>query len=508
MKGKRIVHMETLFNRVLKYTLYMYIQLPIAIFMVGWLDVKYAVLFTTILIACNYRIVTKQKDVFAFKIKYDKERINAMIVVGIVIAFWVYLSGIGGLCFQTSDHTCRNAIFEKLVNEEWPVVGQYQIDGGAVSTVQLVYYIGFWLPAAVFGKIFGITAGYYFQMIWAFIGVFLTFMLICNYFDRVKVWYIFTLILFSGWDIVGVLIMNPDMTNMMYYVDGESVYSLGSVAHLEWWCNFQFSSFTSQLFWVFNQAIPCWIVLLMIIQMKKNNHMILIMGSLLLCSSFPFIGIIPFAVHSIFNRDYGCKFGKDWIKYFIRDTFTFENVVGGGITGIISYLYLRANYSSHMKNSNVIQHSTRAFLMMWIIFILLEVGVYFIMVYKFQKKNALFYISLCWLAVCPLFSVGTSQDFCMRASIPALLILVILIIDSVQKMYDRRKYINLAIIVCALIIGAVTPLHEINRSVRYTADAYYTNENIMQESSTHFMEGGNFSGYTEDDLFYRVFAKK
>lgn len=500
--------MEMLFNRVLKYILYVYIQLPIAIFMIGWLDVKYAVLFTAILIVCNYRIVTKQKDGVAFKIKYDKETINAMIISGIIIAFWVYLSGIGGLTFQTSDHTCRNAIFEMLVNEKWPVVGEYQIGGGDISTVQLVYYIGFWLPAAVFGKIFGITAGYYFQMIWAFVGIFLVFLLICNYVDSVKVWYILTLILFSGLDIVGFLIMRPDLPSRMYYVDGESIYSFGSVVHLEWWCNFQFSSFTTQLFWVFNQAIPCWIVILMIIQMKKNNHMILIMGSLLLCSTFPFIGIIPFVIYMLLNRDYNCKFGKVWIKCFVRDTFTFENIVGGGVTGILSYLYLRANYSSQMKASNVSQHSLKAFLMMWIIFIFLEVGIYFIMVYKYQKKNLLFYISFCWLAICPLFSVGTAQDFCMRASIPALLILVVLIIDSVQKMYDKKDYIHLVAIVLALIIGAVTPLHEINRSIRYTVNAYYTNENVMQESSTGLMEGGNFSGYTENDFFYRIFAKK
>lgn len=500
--------MKSFPNNVLKWILYLYIELPIAIFIIGWLDIKFSLLFMAVLLISGAIITFKHNDSFTFKINFTRENIKVMAISGILIAFWVYLSGIGGLCFQTSDHTCRNAIFEMLVNEKWPVVGEYQIGGGDVSTVQLVYYIGFWLPAAVFGKIFGITAGYYFQMIWAFVGIFLVFLLICNYVDSVKVWYILTLILFSGLDIVGFLIMRPDLPSRMYYVDGESIYSLGSVVHLEWWCNFQFSSFTSQLFWVFNQAIPCWIVILMIIQMRKNNHMILIMGSLLLCSTFPFIGIIPFAIYMLFNRDYNCKFGKEWVKRFVIDTFTFENVVGGGVTGIISYLYLRANYSSQMKASNVSQHSLKAFLMMWIIFIFLEVGIYFIMVYKYQKKNLLFYISFCWLAICPLFSVGTAQDFCMRASIPALLILVVLIIDSVKKMYDKKDYIYLAAIVLVLAIGAVTPLHEINRSIRYTVNAYYTNENVMQESSTGLMEGGNFSGYTENDLFYRIFAKK
>lgn len=500
--------MEMLFNRVLKYILYVYIQLPIAIFMIGWLDVKYAVLFTAILIVCNYRIVTKQKDGFAFKIKYDKETINAMIISGIIIAFWVYLSGIGGLTFQTSDHTCRNAIYELLVTEKWPVVGEYALGGENLSKVQLVYYIGFWLPAAVFGKLFGITAGYYFQMLWAFVGICLVFLLICNYFDSVKVWYMLTVIFFSGLDIVGFLIMKPDLPSRMYYVDGESVYSLGSVVHLEWWCNFQFSSFTSQLFWVFNQAIPCWIVILMIIQMKKNNHMILIMGSLLLCSTFPFIGIIPFALYILLNRKYDCPFGKEWIRSFLKETVTFENVVGGGITGIISYLYLRANYSSHLKSSNIVEHSTKGFLMMWLIFIFLEVGVYLILMYKYQKRNVLFYICFVWLAVCPVFSVGSAEDFCMRASIPALLVLVILIIDSIQKMYKEKKYAFLIAIIATLVVGAVTPLHEINRSIRYTANVYNTNEKVMQDSSTGLMKGGNFSGYTERDLFYDIFAKK
>lgn len=37
----------------------------------------------------------------------------------------------------------------------------------------LIYYIGYWLPAAVVGKVFGLTAGYYFQYVWAIIGIFI-----------------------------------------------------------------------------------------------------------------------------------------------------------------------------------------------------------------------------------------------------------------------------------------------------------------------------------------------
>lgn len=496
-------------NRILDYILYLYLLLPIVIFIIGWLKIFYSIFLVIVIMFCMYRVLTKNKNVFSFALSFSPQDIEKYIIAIIIIAFWVYLSGIGGLSFQTSDHTYRNAIYEMLVNQKWPVVGNYALGGDEPVSVQMVYYVGFWMPASVFGKMFGVSAGYYFQAIWAFIGIALVYFLMCNYFKDIKVWYLLVLVFFSGLDILGFTILRPELAGKMYYVEGESIYSLGSIVHLEWWCDFQFSSFTTQLFWVFNQAIPCWIAILLILQMKSNKYIVFILGQVLLCSPFPFVGMIPFAAYYILFRKYDTRNWKQWFILFFKDTFTIENVVGGGITGIISFLYLKANYSGQSAGTNTVNNSTKGFLMTWIIFLVVEIGFYVVLEYYYQKHNVLFYICFVWLAICPLFTVGSGQDFCMRASIPALFVLMLLLIDTLKKaILDNRKLL-ISLIVLVLTIGAMTPLHEINRSIRYTTQAYHNNSRIVEEtvSDEKLMTSKNFSGYTEGDFFYTYLAR-
>ena len=477
---------------------YIYIALPICIFLLGWLK-PYISIPLTLIVTIALFLCLKKTPLPDWQITWNQKTIETFIFAAIIIAFWVYLSGIGGLAFQTSDHTCRNTIFELLVTEKWPV---------AISGRELIYYIGFWMPAAVVGKLFGITIGYYFQAIWAFLGLFIFFYLLCHHFKEVKLWYLIVFIMFSGLDILGCAILKFDPSSFMYFTEGESIYAIGSVTHLEWWSGFQFSSFTTQLFWVFNQALPSWIIILLISQQKSNRNIIFLLGCTLLSSTFPFIGMLPFIVYWMVSRKYGDTF-KGWIKNFIKDTFTFENVLGGGIAGIISFLYLRGNQSSQLQSSNVSSHNTKTFLMVCIIFILIEVGLYYIAIYKYNKRNPLYYISFIWLCLCPLTAVGSGQDFCMRASIPALVLLFIMVADTLRSTYSDKCwkiFIPLLVLLC---IGSVTPLHEINRSIRYTVQDYYTQSSPMAEnvSVDDIMYGANFSGDCTNDFFYQYFCK-
>ena len=51
--------------------------------------------------------------------------------------------------------------------------------------------------------------------------------------------------------------------------------------HIEWWARFyQFSSFTTQLFWVFNQAVPAWIATLLVLSTKRVGGMFLLTADL------------------------------------------------------------------------------------------------------------------------------------------------------------------------------------------------------------------------------------
>ena len=70
----------------------------------------------------------------------------------LIVAGWVFLSGIDAFGFQNSDFAARNAIFRDLVARPWPVTYDYRtfpaLQATFGDTGALVYYFTFWLPCA------------------------------------------------------------------------------------------------------------------------------------------------------------------------------------------------------------------------------------------------------------------------------------------------------------------------------------------------------------------------
>jgi hypothetical protein len=473
---------------------YLYVFLPLILFLLGWIKWYLAIPGTCVLIYCFFSMC-KNTPVF-WKPEVTRENIEKILLIVSIIFLWVYLSGIGRFVFQNADHISRNTIFETLVNNKWPVVQNTQNDG--VNTPKgLIYYIGFWLPAALVGKIFGLKVGYCFQALWAVIGILLFYYFVCAIKKKVVIWPLIIFIFFSGLDIVGFSITNTNLT------------TLTNTLHLEWWSSYQFSSFTTQLFWVFNQAIPAWVIILLLYVQKNNRYIVLIFSLSLLTSTLPAVGMIPFVIYFIFSRKYEVNSKSEKILCWVKEMFCFENVIGGGFVGIVSFLYLRANTSSQIVGVDSSNGQLKSSLMLLVIFLILEVGVYALAIYKYQKNNILFYISMVWLCCCPLITVGFGKDFCMRASIPALVILYLMVVDTIQKTSEYKDYITLISIVALLLIGSITSIHEITRTVATTAERYRSGQAILDKSISEdeLFKSANFVGDVKNNIFFDYFAK-
>lgn len=425
-----------------------------------------------------------------------RDNIEKIVVVVGVICLWVYLSGIGRLVFQNTDHSARNAIFNILVERDWPVLGTSSTDG---SPTGLIYYIGFWLPSAVIGKIFGLNVGYWFQDIWAVIGIVLVYYFICARTKKLEIWPLFILVFFSGLDYLGTFLLGTDMS------------SISQTLHLEWWDDpYQISSMTTQLFWVFNQCIPAWLATALLMNTKDNRCVVMICAMTMLTSTLPFVGLLPIAAYYIFSRKYGT--GRKWFSAFWKDTFTFENIVGGGIIGIVSFLYLSGNSSGAILTTTGKALKPNGYdgsLFMWLMCIALEVGAYLILVYRRQRNNPLFYIIAAQLCFFPLLRVGTSSDFGMRAVIPAQLILLIYVVDSLRIALLRKRMMMVAVFAVVLGIGAITPIHEITRTCAQTVERQREKVQVEEtaDKSSDIMKPGNFAGPVKGNLFFNVFAK-
>lgn len=466
--------------------IYLYLILPSVIFIIGWLKPYWGLLFGILMaFACVKGFAGSMQDkCFAMAGCNSKTLLKALVM----IALWVYLSGIGGWCYQNGDHGARNAIFRALVEYDWPVISH---DGGR----GLIYYIGFWLPAACIGKVFGLEAGYAAQVIWAVAGIFIVYYLICVYRGKVDLWPVVFMIFFSGLDYAGAWILGE-----------EELINLSLSTHLEWWAvDFQFTSMTAQLFWVFNQAIPAWVATIMIMTQKNCKNMLFILSLTMLSSTIPFVGLIPIAVYFYIQRvaeDRRC-----W-----SEIFTFQNMVGVLIIGGCVFLYLIGNVSGgiiNQDNAELIVKEPAARWLRYLLFFTLEFGIYLYFVCKYRKRDSLIYLVTAILLVCPFIKVGEGHDFCMRASIPALFILMIMCMETLEKIRKERKRYLMAGYCIALLLGAITAFNEIHRSVRETYWRVTNGESVRYPEFSiegELLRYGNFSGKIRENIFYKYFA--
>lgn len=94
------------------------------------------------------------------------------------------------ICLSNYDFGWRNGIFKTLVENRWPVILE-QAEPYFDSPAAFVYYFAFWLPAALIGKVFGLSAGIHFQFIWALIGILLVFYFIMAARERLSLMPVF-----------------------------------------------------------------------------------------------------------------------------------------------------------------------------------------------------------------------------------------------------------------------------------------------------------------------------
>lgn len=493
------------FTNIMTVVTYGYLILPFLIFAVGWFRIRFWLPIVSCLLFCAWKCCKETPTLW--KPCLTQDHIIKILFICMVLAVWVYYSGIGGKVFQNSDHSSRNAIFEILVQCRWPIyntdINTELYPEGTVTS--LIYYIGFWMPAAVVGKIFGMQAGYGFQMVWAFIGLFLVYYFICERKNKIIIWPLLLLIFFSGLDVAGV------------FMTGTNIFGMENDMHMEWWAApYQYSSMTTQLFWVFNQSVPAWLCTVFAMRQENNRSLVFIVASVMFSATFPFVGLLVFVLFWTFTRQYEICIDvsrmesvKEWMKAFIKDTITIQNVLGGGILGIFTYLYQRGNTSAtKISSQGFLDILGSIEWTQYLIFMLLEVGIYFIVIYKYNKINGVYFVVVLSLIFIPLLK-GSSGDFCMRVSIPALFILMLLVQDTLEKAAEQKNWIILGSLTIVLCIGSMTPIHEMARTIWHTIERKYyevqLNETLSQKE---ILNAGNFSGNVEGNLFFEHIAKK
>lgn len=451
---------------------YLYIFIPSFLFFF-WLKPVLTVCFACVFLAGLFFILNDndsdehQKDAYLFN------KTNLLLIFLISLA-WCYLAGQGGFFYQSSDHYIRNGIFRDLILFKWPVCYEK-------TDTMLTYYVGHWLFPALFGKIaFIITnsistawlVAKIALLLWSTLGIMLVFILLCKIFslssNKAIVFCCLFFVFFSGLDILAIYVRNGRIPT-----------------HLEWWAeNMQYSSFTTCLFWVYNQCISVWLATLLFFYEEKVKNYAFIGLCVLITSPIPLVGLFPFFVVSGILQFIKTEKGLRY-KFFLQSILSPQNIIACFTILPIVALYFCNNAavanthaisSFNSINNDVaanvaaVSSSNKPVLTFYNIctiglFYLLEFFLYVLVIFKQNKKSFYIWVLTFMLLICPFIHIGNLNDFSMRASIPSLVLLMVLVFKTLLQEHKNKTIVSYLIIVI-FAFGTLTPTMEYLRAFK------------------------------------------
>lgn len=427
-----------------------------------------------------------------------------------------FVSGTGEYIFTIQDHEYRRAILRDLVNYDWPVIYNYSTQtnpdvinffGLASGQRAFTYYFIYWMPSALAGKMFGFEFANVVLLIWNALGIFLSFLTASVALKRCTAAVPFMFVFFSGLDII------PNAVNLIApYKDW---------FWLEGWvpCMAYISNFR-ELASVFNQMIPCFLIVSLLLISHNSRSFGLTAGILFAYSPWAVFGILPIVVAMVFSE----KLRANRITKTLTNTFSPVNIASALLLLVIFGSYYMSNSNAVSERAFAWEYfeSIPAFIFAYLAFIAVEVLPFVILLYKREKKSPVFWAATATLLLIPCYQITTMNDFNMRGSMPALFMFCILLSGVVAEVMDvkntpttKKGWLKSAAVMLTVILMMFPTLFNffiIFGSVVTGAPNDKENigsfGNINNASYAEVIQEQFFAEGYEDSFFYRYFAKK
>lgn len=433
-----------LFDRVV----ILYLVLPVPLFLFGWLQLWVALpLAACVLFSLRSLVGPQPADGTQFPIT----RMH-LVVACLVGCAWTLLGGTGHIVFANFDWHIRDAVLHDLVVSPWPI--SYGMPRGGESMLRAP--LGYYMPAALVGKALGLGTAHLMMALWTAAGATLFLLQVLTLTAprlRIALVVAAVIVLFSGFDVVGTALSNP----------GRFLSNWNIVQHLEWWAGrYQYSSMTTQLFWVPNHALAAWLTIGLLARDSRRSldpMLPVIVVAAELWSPLSALGLVPFVLLKVLHRS-----SPDRLLALLR-----PQVWGPALPvglAIASYLVLDSSRVPAKWNFS----DGDATDVMWDVlrqlqFFLLEAGIIGFVVLALRWSWEVV-VALVVLLLLPTLIFGPANDLAMRASIPSLTVLAIAVCGALTRpttgVTDARKKL---VLVCMVCLGAVTPIQEIARAL-------------------------------------------
>ena len=398
---------------------YLYLILPYMIFLITW--VKYFISIPSLILVIIATYFTIKDTKKHYNISYNFN-LFSFILLFIIITVWVILLGVGNICLPSGDTIYgRYAVFKDLIEFPFPII--YPENGYG-----FVYYFAHWIIPAIFGKIFNYNVANIILILWTSLPLFLTLILLSIYLNKIKTKQIFIIFL------IFILFVPP---SLIFHKEGNFGKGLLTV----------FATSYINIFNLFNQS-PAIYLMSVLFLLQKNSFNFTFLGlSIMLYSPYATLGIIPFMIAKAIIE---ISAGKNELK----NIFSVSNI----LSSISIFPILLLYFSSTATKSDGLRFVLTDYPVLYLIeLFMIKFGIIFILLFKYNKKNYLFYVSLFTLIAVSLIQYSGDHNF-HRTNITALFFLSIFLTDYFINHFNEnsiRKYLLLIIFMMGIFRGYI-----------------------------------------------------
>lgn len=427
-----------------------FLALPYLLFFPGWLNLPAAIVFGAIFLYCLWNAITNLRCTAPMIVTGNR------MVVFLMLAAWINISGIGGYGFQWADYDINNARLHDLVMFDWPLrYGENR---------NLVYYFGYFLPAAALGKITSVDIAIRSMYFLALAGAALALRWLA-YLSGWRMGLLLTIIfiLFGPLDILNLLYVTRDQPSplsglvdtfrnddldMLNFATGYKVkFFMGS-----------YPGNSYQLFWSPQQLFAGWLcaaLLMHLFLQQQYRHFLFAYTLLCLWGTLVMIALLPLVIISIIIA----LSGKHQ-----RTLFSIPNIAGAGSLAIIFILFYLGGSTAHNPSAWLFDAvNWRGQYDLLLAFYLANWGCYALLAIPHITRSDIrtrtwFAALLLALVLLPLRIFGEWSDLLCRGSTVLMFLLLVFNLGAIAGDWQSGHRIRSTALVILLVCGSGTAL--------------------------------------------------
>ncbi len=372
-----------------------------------------------------------------------------------VVVLWVHLSGAGGFGYQSVDYQMHNGRLQDLVQHAWPVrYGQDQ---------NLVFYLGYYLPAALVGKAFGYAIAQKALYLWTLVGVWQALLWLARLAGRrLSVALAVTFALFGALDLVGYWYARARLVP-----DGSYPLLPADLDHLCFWTSYAFQHFvgnylstTFQLYWAPHQVIAGWLVAAVVTSLfwqRRFESLVFAYSLLFFWSPLIALGLLPYLAVLL-----AASARHRW-----RELLSLQNLLAPAVLLVLFALF----YAGGSAGTNPIAWIPSRVKLAQADFVLLFYGLGFGVhllaiaptLRHFTPPQRVTLLALTAnLLVAPLVSYGAFSDLFCRATAPLMFLLLVVGLRAAER---YRPLVRRCLLLPLLLLASGSAVHQFQTSI-------------------------------------------